>query len=146
MLKVMIGFTVSLMGHVDRINKRINKYLRARMEMIKPEPTLGLFNFRCFDNAVEYQRRYPEMEVIEVIYIEHEYPILHYINRDPVDGSYRETTLGWQAPHLEYYFIRKIHPQDYPYIKTEFERSLEHWLEEYTNWFQRHILRIKRIL
>lgn len=128
------------------IEERLKRYVRSRYELIRPEATLGLFNFRCYENAVEYARRYPEMEVIEVIYVDGTKPILHYINYDPLDKKYLETTLGWRAPYLEYYYIRPIHPNDYPHIEDEFERSLYSWLEQFTNWFHRKILRIERIL
>lgn len=131
---------------LDKIHGRLKGHVRSRYEMIKPEPTLGLFNFRCFENAVEYARRYPEMEVIEVIYVDNGTPILHYINYDPLDKKYLETTLGWRAPYLEYYHIRKIHVDDYYRISSEFDCSLGSWLEQFSNWFDRLILRIDRIL
>ena len=134
------------MSYEKRVQKRIRDYVRSMHEQIKPEPTLGLFNFRCYENAVEYNRRYPEMEVIEVIYIDNGQPILHYINRNPVDGAYLETTLGWRAECLEYYFIRKVHHDDHRWVSGEFERGLDVWLYRFTNWFERNILRVKRVL
>lgn len=131
---------------IDNAREKLRRYVRSRYEMIRPEPTLGMFNFRCYENAVEYNRRYPEMEVIEVIYMDGTCPILHYINYDPLDKKYLETTLGWRAPYLEYYHIRRIHPDDYHRITQEFERSLDSWLEQFTSWFQRKVLRIDRIL
>lgn len=131
---------------INRIHSRICTHVRSRFEMIKPEPTLGLFNFRCFENAVEYNRRYPEFKVVEVIYIDGGCPILHYINFNELTNSYHETTLGWRAEHLEYYKIRFVHADDYKHISNEFERSLESWLNEFTNWFERVILRIDRVL
>ena len=131
---------------LNGIHERLIRHVRSRYEMIKPDATLGPFNFRCFENAVEYARRYPEMEVIEVIYVDDTTPILHYINYDPMDKKYLETTLGWRAPYLEYYHIRRIHPDDYHRISWEFERSLDSWLEQFANWFHRKILRIERIL
>ena len=134
------------MGYEKKVQDRIRAYVRSMHEQIKPEPTLGLFNFRCYENAVEYNRRYPEMEVIEVIYIDNGQPILHYINRNPVDGAYLETTLGWRAECLEYYFIRKVHRDDHRWVSGEFERGLDVWLYRFTNWFERNILRVKRVL
>jgi len=131
---------------IRSIHDKLKRYVRSRYEMIRPEATLGLFNFRCFENVVEYARRYPEMEVIEVIYVDDGLPILHYINYDPVDKKYLETTLGWRAPYLEYYHIRKIHPDDYHRISKEFECSLDSWLEQFTSWFHRKVLGIDRIL
>ena len=134
------------MNYTKKVRVRIRDYVRSTHEQIKPEPTLGLFNFRCYENAVEYRRRYPEMEVIEVIYIDNGEPILHYLNRDPVSGAYLETTLGWRAEYLEYYFIRKVHHDDHRWVAGEFERGLDVWLYRFTNWFERNILRVKRVL
>ena len=121
-------------------------FVRSRYELIKPEPTLGLFNFRCFENAVEYARRYPDLEVCEVVLVDNGTPVLHYLNRDPSSGQYLETTLGWRAEHLEYYFIRRVHKDDYKHIGSEFDRALLGWLEQFTTWFDRQVLRIERIL
>lgn len=129
-----------------KAQERLLRYVRTRHELIKPEPTLGLFNFRCFENSVEYVRRYPELEVVEVIYVDGGEPILHYLNFDPANGKYLETTLGWRADHLEYYFIRKVHKEDQRYIHNEFDRALASWNEQFLGWFARNILRIERIL
>ena len=52
------------------IHKRLAEHVRSRYELIRVKPTLGLFNFRCYENAVEYVRRYPQLEVHEVIYMD----------------------------------------------------------------------------
>lgn len=136
-----------MIEHVrKRIRERVCQHFRSRYEMLKVEPALGLFNHKCFMNVVEYARRYPEMEVIEVVFIEDGHPRLHYVNRDPTDGKYLETTLGWQAHHLEYYFLRRIHPSDYHRIHGEFQRALDDWTLQFTNWFQRNVLGIERVL
>lgn len=128
-----------------KIRERVCRFVRSRYEMIRVQPEQGVFNFRCFENAVEYQRKNPDTEVIEVIYIDEGHPILHYINRKP-DGTYLETTLGFRAERLEYYHIRRIHPDDYHRIGAEFDRVLISWTEEFTTWFQRKVLGIERVL
>lgn len=129
-----------------KAQEKLLRYVRTRYELIKPEPKLGLFNFRCFENSVEYVRRYPELEVCEVIIVDNGEPILHYLNYDPANGKYLETTLGWRADYLEYYLIRKIHKDDQRYIHNEFERALQSWKEQFLGWFGAKILRIDRIL
>ena len=130
----------------ERIDWRICLHVRSRYQMIKPKPTAGMFNFRCHENAVEYQRLHPECHIVEVIYIDNGDPILHYVNYDPATGDYLETTLGWRAEVLEYYKIREIHPDDYRRIPSEFSRALDSWLYQFTNWFQRFFFRINRVL
>ena len=134
------------MSYEQRVQRRLVAYVRSMHEQIKVKPTLGLFNFRCYENSVEYVRRYPELEVVEVIYIDNGQPILHYLNYDPKEKEYLETTLGYRAEHLEYYRIRTIDKADYRYMATEFDRGLDVWLNRFTNWFERNILRITRIL
>ncbi len=134
------------MSYEQRVQRRLVAYVRSMHEQIKVKPTLGLFNFRCYENSVEYVRRYPELEVVEVIYIENSQPILHYLNYDPEKKEYLETTLGYRAEYLEYYSIRTIDKADYRYMATEFDRGLDVWLKRFTNWFERNILRVTRIL
>lgn len=131
---------------VRKIHAELVAFVRSRFELILPEPEQGLFNFRCFENAVEYARRHPEMEVVDVIYIDNGDPILHYVNHDPATGRYLETTLGWRAKHLEYYRVRRIHPEDWKHIHSEFSRALDSWTEEWATWWQRNVLGITRVL
>ena len=125
---------------------RLLRFIRTRYALVKPEATLGLFNFRCFENAVEYSRRYPELEIVEAIYVDEGEPCLHYLNFDPAANKYLETTLGWRAPHLEYYVIRKLHQDDYKYVHHEFERALASWTEQFLPWPLRILFNLKRIL
>lgn len=129
-----------------KIQERLVALVRSRYELITPEPEQGLFNFRCFDNAVEYARRFPGMDVVEVIYIDAGEPILHYVNHDHTTDRYLETTLGWRAKHLEYYRVRRIHPNDHAHIHAEFDRALNSWWMERTNWWHRNVLGIRRVL
>lgn len=129
-----------------RAQRRLIDFVRSRYELIKPEPMQGMFNARCFENAVDYVRTRPDIEVIECIYIDGGEPILHYINRDPSTGAYLETTLGFKAARLEYYRIRKIHPSDHLYIGGEFERAVNSWTAQFAGWFAMRVLGIERIL
>ena len=133
-------------NQIAKIREKIKNHVRSRYARIVVTPHVGRFNFRCFENVVEECRLNPDFEVIEVIYIDDGYPILHYINRNKLTNEHLETTLGWKAEHLEYYGIRVINPIDYKWIESEFTRGLDCWLYEFSNWFQRKILRINRVL
>lgn len=130
----------------QKAQTRLLRFIRTRYALVKPEATLGLFNFRCFENAVEYSRRYPELEIVEAIYVDEGEPCLHYLNFDPAASKYLETTLGWRAPHLEYYVIRKLYQDDYKYIHHEFERALASWTEQFLPWPLRILFNLKRTL
>lgn len=51
----------------QRAKNELLRHIRNRFKMIKVEPAQGLFNFRCFENAVEYARLHPNMRVVEVM-------------------------------------------------------------------------------
>lgn len=133
------------------VQNNLIKHVRSRYQLIKPVPTQGMFNYRCHENSVQYALDHlkdrPGLEIFECIYIDdiHQ-PVLHYLNYDPAVGKYLETTLGWQAEHYEYYPIRRIHEADWPRILREFENSLDAWRDQFTTWFDRSVLGIKRIL
>jgi hypothetical protein len=129
-----------------RIHERLCRFVRTRYELIKPKGVRGVFNFRCFENAVQYAHDHPGHEVIEVIYIDGGDPILHYVNFLPESGEYVETTLGWRAEHLEYYRVRRIHPDDWKHIHAEFDRALTSWTEEWATWWERKVLGIARVV
>jgi hypothetical protein len=130
----------------QKIYNRIIMHVRSRYTMVDVLPKAGLFNYKCFDNAVEFSRTNEGFEVVEVIYIEDSMPILHYVNREVSTGLLYETTLGYRATKLEYYAIRTIHLSDHSGIRSEFNRSLESWLFQFTNPFQRFFFRIKRVV
>lgn len=131
---------------IVEIKQKITLYARAHYEMVTVIPKQGMFNYMCHCNSVEYAKLHIDTDVYEVICIDNGRPCMHYINRNKLTGEYLETTLGFRAKNLEYYVIRKIHPNDYDNILDEFDRSLTSWQEIYTNWYDRVILRIDRVL
>ena len=131
---------------IRSIHDKLKRYVRSRYEMIRPEATLGLFNFRCHENCVEYLRTHPDrgLRIAETVYLDGGEPILHYV---VVDGDrYLEVTLGWRAEQLEYYLIRVLDERDHARIHSEFDRSLTDWLHDFTSWFDRAILRVEMVL
>lgn len=129
----------------DKLRAKVMTDIQCTKEVIQVEPKQGLFNFRCYENAVEYARLNPDHKVIEVIYIEsRKYPTLHYINQAP-DGTYLETTLGFRAADLEYFKLREIHEDDYRCIGWIFNETLEYWTNTRLKWWHR-LLRISRLV
>jgi len=129
----------------DSINMKICSYFRSRYEMIDVEPKQGMFNFSCFDNAADWVRRNKGHEIYEVVYIEDNYPILHYVNFNPKTNKYLETTLGYKAVNFEYYIFRKIHPNDYISIGCEFSLARKVYESDWLKWYHR-LFGIKRVL
>lgn len=128
----------------DQAQARLRDFVRARYTLIKPVPTQGLFNFRCFHNVVQYALDHEGLGVAEVIYLDPS-PVLHYVNHDPATGCYLETTLGFRAPHLEYYLLRHVHPDDFQVLHSEFDRALDSWTRQFTSPWARW-LGVERIL
>jgi len=130
----------------NKLQANLADYVMGRFMRIEVEPMRGMFNYRCFDNSVQYQHEFPETSVIEVIYLHDDTPILHYINYDPVSKKYLETTKGHQAKHFKYYYIREVPADEYDYIGSMFDKAVDSWTRQFSNWFHRNILGIKRLV
>lgn len=128
------------------IEDRMKDHIRSRHSVIDVESGNGMFNLRCHKNAVQwaFENEPQGATVIETITIDAGTPILHYVNE--LDGVYIDNTLGFFSKRAEYYYIRKIHKADWPYIQGEFDTALDAWWYQFTNWFDRKILKIDRIL
>lgn len=131
---------------LNALHERILTYVRTRYPMIVARPIQGLFNFRCFENAVQYARDNPGIKVVEVMLDDGGLPILHFINYDPVKDEYLETTQGWRADVMDYYFIRVIHEEQYRYIGTLFDKSVKEWTRQFANRWYHQLFNIERIV
>lgn len=130
---------------VARIDENICEYVRSRYTKMTAVGAQGMFNLRCHQNSVQYAMDNEGYGVAEVIYVDsNDGPVLHYVNIK--DGMLFETTLGYEADTLEYYKIRDVPPGDWPNIRGQFANSLDAWLKQHTNWFDRAILGIYRVL
>jgi hypothetical protein len=133
---------------LTRIRDKVVAKVRCRFERVHPHPTKGVFNFRCFENAVQHASEYKVQENVEVwecMIVDGGDPALHYICKDVGTGYFLEVTIGWRADYVEYYPIRKVSPADWKAIGSVFNDSLGYWHREYTNWFDRAVLRIDRV-
>jgi hypothetical protein len=121
-----------------RAHKRIAQHLRATRTQVQALPTRGLFNFRCYENAVQWCHDHEGAgwTVVEVIYLDQGQPILHYLVRDAL-GQHHEVTVGWRASELEYYPVRDLLYSDHRNVREEFNRSLRYWKENFCTWWER---------
>ena len=133
-------------ARLNKLWQRASDYVKSRHERIYVLPEQGLFNYKCFYNAVEFARKNPNHSVIEVVYVDGYEPVLHYINQNKETGIYLETSVGFQATSLEYYFIRVVDESEYGRIGQVFRDSLNCWTYQFTNWFDRNILKIDRVV
>lgn len=118
----------------EKARIRVCTHVRATLERIHPVPKQGLFNYRCYFNAVQWEIEHGG-EVVECIYIDRENPILHYLNTD--EDDYLETSMGYLAPEYEYYKIRTVPQSDYSRIDRIFSENLDYWKNTTCNWFER---------
>lgn len=127
---------------------KIIRNLQVNRERIKPIATQGLFNYRCHENCVEYIRLNPEKNysIAETIYIDEDTPILHYVIFDEDENKYLEVTLGWKIDTVDTYLLRILPKDDNLKILSIFSDTLDVWLNEFTSWFDRKILKIDRVL
>lgn len=129
----------------NRLRLKLAKEIQCSKEVITVIPYRGMFNYQCYDNAVEYTRIHPDHTVVETIYIEKgNWPTLHYVNQAP-DGTYLDTTLGYKAESYEYYFLRKIHPDDYKAMSWLFNNTVDYWSAKYLKWWHR-LLGVSRLV
>lgn len=137
-------------SYINRAQARVSAHLRAHNERIFPQPTRGLFNFRCHNNCVQWVKDHPDegLEIVECIFLYEgsaENPILHYLVRDR-DGRYLEVTTGYECLASEYYLVRKVPEEEWQKLPDIFSRSLNTWLLEFTHPLIRWALRVDRIL
>ena len=127
-------------------------HFRYSLGMVDAEPAQGMFNWACFDNAVQWATTRnsriadgaDRWGVCEVILVSGGTPVLHYVNS--FQSRLFETTIGWQAEHCEYYKLRDINPKDWHRIGTEVDNAMSLWTKFFTTWFDRSVLRIDRAL
>lgn len=113
----------------------VNIEVRTKYPTIQVKPKKGLFNYKCYLNAIEFALNHKNYFVYEVIYIEDGKPILHYVNEKK--GIFYETTLGHLAKNNEYHLVKCINQSDYKYIEFEFENSKKYWDRTYLKWYHK---------
>ena len=123
------------MSFTSKAKGRVVAHVNAKYEKIDVASKQGLFNHKCFFNAVQWAVKHPKHTVVEVMYIDNGDPILHYVVEH--EQKYYEVTLGFLSQSLTYFKLRTIHSSDYRYIGYEFDNAKNEWLYQFTNWFTR---------
>ncbi|MEE9223066.1 MAG: hypothetical protein V3V40_06375 [Nitrosomonadaceae bacterium] len=116
-----------------KIRHNIGEWLYNEHASVKVTATQGIFNFRCFENAVQWAKDHEDHSVIMGIYIDPRGDaVLHFWNKNQ-DGEHLETTRGFYAETLKYYPMRTIHADDYLAIGHVFDDALEHYTNKFVN-------------
>lgn len=120
----------------DLINERVITWLENTKEKTEVTPKQGMFNFRCYENAVEYAFQNKGADVVMGIYVEAgSVPLLHFWNKK--GDKHFETTLGHKAQYHTYYPIRIINPDDYKHIGYIFNEGLKYYRTKFVRWYER---------
>lgn len=96
----------------NKAKKEIINYLRATKNKIDVHPGKCRFNYMCHKNAVHEAINKKQDKVAMCIYIDDDYPIIHFINISK-KGKYVDNTLGNWAENYEYFIIKHIDKVDY---------------------------------
>lgn len=111
------------------LDKKVREFLvdwtRNELPRIKVKSGVCRYNFRCHNNAVHDALDDGEDQIAMVIYIDEDYPIVHFINLNS-EGEYTDNTLGRWSEKMEYYLVRKIDKEDFFNIYTIFNSYRKH--------------------
>lgn len=131
---------------LEQIDRELCEYVReefSRIDGVKVGQ--GMFNLRCHENAVQWAYHTKGGKVVQVMCIDEGEVYLHYINQTR-GGVYIDNTLGWRADYIEYHLIGEVDRDRWHCIVSDFEGDVDGWWKGWTNWFDRHILKIERVV
>ena len=132
------------MNYKDRVVKRIVEHVKSNYQKInKNDMQLGdlYFNYRCHMNAVQYIKTNKADEVYLCVYIEDNYPIVHFINKK--EDKYIDNTLGWYYEQLDYYIIKRVSEEEYINIWDLLTDTQKNLIEANSNTILRKMCGIK---
>ena len=132
------------MKYKDKVLKRIIEHTKSNYKRIdKDQMKIGdsFYNYMCHMNAVQYVKIGKAEEVFLCIYIDNNYPTVHFINKQ--GNKYIDNTLGWRYDQLEYYIIKKVSEDEYNDIENILKATQKSIVEANSNIILRKIFSIK---
>jgi len=104
------------MGIKSKYNKKAKEeiitYLRGTKNKIDVGAGKCRFNYQCHNNAVHDAINNKHKKIAMCIYLDGDYPIIHFINVSK-KGKFTDNTLGNWATQYEYFLIKYIDDVDY---------------------------------
>lgn len=124
-----------------KVNSRIGEFCYHELKKVTPKRAKGMFNFKCFDNAVDYAASHKDCEVIMGIYIQkiNGEPSIHFWIRQ--NGKDLEVSIGYKVDQWDYYEIRRIDKKDYGIIGVVFDDALKYYRHKLLTTFERLLIR-----
>lgn len=124
-----------------KARKSIEDTIRLTKEKIEVTGGECRYNFRCHLNTVHEALKHGHPRIAMTVYIEDDYPIVHFLNVDPETGEFIDNTLGEWARYNEYFLIKYIPEEEFTTVGTylelyrkELRKGLSFWtrlLSEY---------------
>lgn len=128
----------------DKIDKRIISFLQANVTPVTVAGVQGLFNHKCHLNSVQFSKENPGHSVVMGICSDG-VPVLHFWVVDQ-EAKHKDVTLGWLAEENVYYPMRVLNDEEWGDISSIFNQGLNYWRDSQANWFERNIIRVKRVV
>ncbi len=122
-----------------KVYMRVLLDLSSLNEKVNAKSVQGLFNHKCFWNAVQYATENKNVKVIMGIYTDKKgYSYLHFWNK--LADEHLETTLGFLCNEQDYYPIKEIPSEDWSEIDQIFDEAKAVLESKYVHWYERLIL------
>lgn len=93
----------------------------------------------CHKNSVHEAIKNKDDSVVMCMYIDGDYPIIHFINQDK-NGHYVDNTLGEWSEKYNYYFIKLINKDEFFDVdkvfdayRKEIRKQLSFWVRLFSN-------------
>lgn len=119
--------------------KQICNHIIAKYDKIDVKAGKCRFNYRCHNNAVHTAVRKKHKKIAVCVYIDGNYPIVHFINYHK--DKFVDNTLGEWTTQYDYYFIKWIEYDDFfnvftvfDALKEELGKTLSWWIQISSNY------------
>ena len=113
--------------------RQIVEYITSNHNKIDVKAGVCRYNFRCSFNAVHDALENDEDELAMCVYVDDEYPIIHFININK-DGEYIDNTLGHWSERVDFYLVRNIKKDEFWDVNDIFT-SYRNYLKTIPSWW-----------
>lgn len=119
----------------ERIHKRIFEHLYNTSTPVTAKNVHGVFNAKCFENAVQYASKHKGVDVVMGVIFYGEKPTLHFWNKK--GEEHLETTLGYQCEWYKYYPQRVLQSHEWDNTHKIFEDGLDYYWQTFVKWYEK---------
>lgn len=123
----------------QRVQERIKEHFYNTYNSVEEvKNAQGVFNQKCFHNAVQYASKRKEAKVVMgmTFYKNSSEPILHFWCKNS-EGEHLEVSTGYQSEYTRYYELREIPEGDWHMICDVFQDAMDHFLDAHCHWHEK---------